>query len=224
MHLRCNSPWRVGWEAVKKNRLPMVALWVVSVALVLAYYTLPTVPADLEPLARWQRESGWLAAFLNRVIFCGLIPGVFLVCVKTLRSKHVVAVIAAQTLWSGICGIVSDWMFSFNAYVFGTGVDWLTLSVKTAVCQFVWTPIFFAPIGAAVYFWIGRDFSFGRFRREIPDQFYYGLVLPNLLINWVLWIPVTFAIHAFPTPLQIQLSGLAAALFSLMLLAIGRNR
>ena len=58
----------------------------------------------------------------------------------------------------------------------------------------------------------------------MPDRFYHGLVLPNLLVNWVLWIPVTFAIHAFPTPLQIQLSGLAAALFSLMLLAIGRNR
>ena len=92
------------------------------------------------------------------------------------------------------------------------------------VCQFVWTPIFFAPVGAVVYFWIGRDFSFERFCKEMPDRFYYGLVLPNLLVNWVLWIPVTFAIHAFPTPLQIQLSGLAAALFSLMLLAIGRNR
>jgi uncharacterized membrane-anchored protein len=83
----------------------------------------------------------------------------------------------------------------------------------------VWTPIFFAPVGAVVYFWIGRDFSFERFRKDMPDRFYHGLVLPNLLVNWVLWIPVTFAIHAFPTPLQIQLSGLAAALFSLMLQA-----
>ena len=135
-----------------------------------------------------------------------------------------IAVLAVQTLWSGICGVVSDWMFSLNAYMFGTGVDLLTLSVKTTVCQFVWTPVFFAPIGAVVYFWIGRGFSLERFCSEIPDRFYYGLVLPNLLVNWVLWIPVTFAIHAFPTPLQIQLSGLAGALFSPMLLAIGRNR
>ena len=221
---RCGNPWGIGWEAVKKNRLPAVVLWAVSVVAVLVYYTLPAFPAVLEPLARWQKESGWFAAFLNRVVFCGLIPGLFIVCVKSLRPKHVVAVLAVQTLWSGICGVVSDWMFSLNAYMFGTGVDLLTLSVKTAVCQFVWTPAFFAPIGAVVYFWIGRDFSFERFRCEMPDRFYYGLVLPNLLVNWVLWIPVTFAIHAFPTPLQIQLSGLAGALFSLMLLAIGRNR
>ena len=221
---RRDNPLHIGWESVKQNRLPAAVLWTVSVVAVLAYYTLPVVPALLEPLARWQRESGWFAAFLNRVIFCGLIPGLFIVCIKSLRPNHVLAVLAVQTLWSGICGVVSDWMFSLNAYMLGTGVDLLTLSANTAACQFVWTPIFFAPVGAVVYFWIGRDFSFERFRKDMPDRFYHGLVLPNLLVNWVLWIPVTFAIHAFPTPLQIQLSGLAAALFSLMLLAIGRNR
>ena len=222
MNRHGNSPWRVGWEAVKKNRLPMVVLWVVSVALVLAYYTLPTFSALLEPLARWQRESGWLAAFLNRVVFCGLVPGVFIVCVKSLRPKHVGTVIMVQTAWSGICGVVSDGMFSLNAQLFGTGVDFLTLCVKTAICQFVWTPLFFAPLGAIIYFWIGRDFSISRVRREMPARFYYGLVLPNLLVNWVLWIPVTFAIHTFPTPLQVQLSGLVSSLFSLLLLSIGR--
>jgi hypothetical protein len=48
-------------------------------------------------------------------------------------------------------------------------------------------------------------------------------VLPNLLVNWALWIPATYAIHMFPTPLQIQLAGLASALLSLMMLAIGRR-
>ena len=224
MHPHDKNPWWVGWEAVKKNRLPMVVLWVVSVALVFAYYTLPTFSDALEPLARWQRESGWRAAFLNRVIFCGLIPGVFIVCVKSLRPKYVGAVIAVQTVWSGICGVVSDCMFSLNAQLFGTGVDFFTLCVKTAICQFVWTPLFFAPLGAIIYFWMGRDFSIPRFRRERPPRFYYGLVLPNLLVNWVLWIPVTFAIHTFPTPLQVQLSGLVSSLFSLLLLSIGRTR
>ena len=202
----------------------MLILWTASVALVIAYYTLPSVASALEPMARWQRESGWIAAFLNRVIFCGLIPGVFIVCVKSIRPKHVVAVIAVQTAWSGICGVVSDCMFSLNAYLFGTGVDFLTLCVKTVICQFVWTPFFFAPLGSIVYFWIGRDFSVRRFRKEMPSRFYYGLVLPNLLVNWVIWIPATFAINALPTPLQVQLSGLVSSLFSLMLLVIGRIR
>lgn len=222
--MRENSPWMVGWEAVTKNRLPMLVLWTVSTALVLAYYASPAVSAVLEPLARWQRESGWLAALLNRVMFCGMIPGMFIVCVKSLRPRHVAAVIAAQTAWSGLCGVASDCMFSLNAHIFGTGVDLLTLCVKTAVCQFVWTPFFFAPLGAAVYFWIGRDFSARRFRDEMPARFFQGLVLPNLLVNWAIWIPVTLAVNALPTPLQVQVSGLTASLFSLMLLSIGSAR
>jgi len=202
----------------------MAVLWVASVVLVLSYYMVPPVASALEPIARWQRESGWTAAFLNRVVFCGLVPGVFIVCVRALRPKHVVAVIAVQTVWSGLCGIASDCMFSLNARLLGTGIDFLTLCVKTAICQFAWTPLFFAPLGAIVYFWIGRDFSLRRFREELPPRFYYGLVLPNLIVNWAIWIPVTFAINALPTPLQIQLSGMASSLFSLMLLSIGRHR
>ena len=117
-----------------------------------------------------------------------------------------------------------DRMFSLNTHLFESGISFPVLCAKTAVCQFIWTPLIFAPLGSIVYFWMGRDFSFVRFRREMPKRFYSGLVLPNLLANWVLWIPVTFAIHMFPTPLQIQLSGMASALFSLMLLAMGRDK
>ena len=216
-------PWRVGWKSVVDNWLPMVALWLAAEAAVVAYYLVPSFAAALEPLARWQKESGWFAAFLNRVVFCGIVPGVFIVSVPSLRPRRVVATIAVQTLWSGFCGIVSDLMFSLNAAMLGTGVDLLTLTLKTAINQFAWTPFFFSPCGSLVYFWMGRDFSFTRTRREIPKRFYYDLVMPNLLVNWAVWIPVTYAIHMFPTPLQVQLAGLASALLSLMMLAIGRR-
>ena len=215
---------RVCRNAATTNFLPMIVLWVGSVVVVFSYYAIPSVPSALEPLAHWQNEGGWIAAFLSRVVFCGVLPGIFIVCIKSLRPKYVLGVIAVQTVWSGICGIVSDRMFSFNAHLFGSGISFPVLCAKTAVCQFIWTPLIFAPLGSIVYFWMGRDFSFVRFRREMPKRFYSGLVLPNLLANWILWIPVTFAVHMFPTPLQIQLSGMASALFSLMLLAMGREK
>ena len=224
MHESRHRLSRVCRNAVVKNLLPMIVLWVASVAAVISYYTIPSMPSLLEPLARWQNEGGWIAAFLNRVAFCGILPGIFIICVKSLRPKHVLGVIVVQTVWSGVCGVVSDWMFSLNALLFGSGISFPVLCVKTAICQFIWTPLIFAPLGSIVYFWIGRDFSFFRFRSEMPERFYSGLVLPNLLANWILWIPVTFAIHMFPTPLQIQLSGMASSLFSLMLLAIGREK
>ena len=97
---------RVCRNAATNNFLPMVVLWVASVVVVFSYYAIPSVPSALEPLAHWQNEDGWIAAFLSRVVFCGVLPGIFIVCIKSLRPKYVLGVITVQTLWSGICGIV----------------------------------------------------------------------------------------------------------------------
>jgi len=217
------NPWKTAWDSVRANWLPMAVLWLAAAFLVVSYYGSPNFARALDPLSRWQKESGWLAAFLNRVAFCGILPGVFICCVRSLRPRRVLPTLVVQTLWSGLCGIVSDIMFSLNAAIFGTGVDFLTLTLKSAINQFAWTPLFFSPLGSLVYFWIGRDFSFRKVCMDLPGRFYHDLVLPNLLVNWVLWIPVTYAIHMFPTPLQIQLAGFASALLSLMMLAIGRR-
>ena len=141
-------------------------LWAMAAALVLGYYHVPWVASVLSPLQEWQDAQGWIAAFLNRFAFCGILPGVFILTMKTLTVRHPIAAILMQTLWSGICGIVSEWMYELNALWFGTGVDFWTLSVKTVVCQLVWTPFFFAPVGALVYYWIGRDFLIARCRED----------------------------------------------------------
>ena len=60
------SVWRIGWAAAKANAVPMVVLWGLAAATVAAYYLVPGVAAAFEPLMRWQVDSGWVAAFLNR--------------------------------------------------------------------------------------------------------------------------------------------------------------
>jgi len=184
---------------------------------------MPAVAAAFEPLAAWQRESGWVASFLNRFFFCGVLPGVFILTMKTLRPRHPIAVVFAQTMLSGVCGIVSGWMFELHALWFGTGIDFRTILVKTLVCQFGWVVVFFMPFGTLVYFWIGRDFSFRRVRDEWPRHYVGELLLPNLVANWAVWLPLSLVIHLFPTPLQIQITGLANAFLSLALLTLGRR-
>ena len=63
------SAWRIGWASAKANAVPMVVLWCLAAATVVAYYLVPGVAAVFEPLMRWQVESGWVAAFLNRFVF-----------------------------------------------------------------------------------------------------------------------------------------------------------
>ena len=215
---------RIGLASARANLVPMVVLWASAGALVAGYYFVPGIERGLEPVRQWQADCGWAAAFLNRFVFCGILPGVFVLTMKTLSVPRPGLVIAAQTLWSGICGIVSGWMFELHALWFGTGMDFGTLCAKTAMQQFVWTPFFFAPAGALVYFWIGRDFSWQRCKADYSQEFWWKTALPNLFANWVVWIPCAMLIHMFPTALQIQLTGFVNAFFCLVLLWIGRGR
>ena len=216
--------FRFGLGSARANVVPMVVLWAMAGALVVGYYFVPGIERGLEPMRQWQTDCGWVAAFVNRFVFCGILPGVFVLMMKALSVPRPVLVIGVQTLWSGICGIVSGWMFELHAVWFGTGVDFGTLCIKTGMQQLVWTPFFFAPVGALIYFWIGRDFSLARCRKDWSSGFWTEVFLPNLFANWVVWFPCSMLVHMFPTALQIQLTGFVNAYFCLVLLWIGREK
>ena len=212
----------IGIQSVRANLVPMVVLWVMAAMTVGIYYWIPGGDGVFKPFAAWQRDSGWVAAFLNRVLFCGLLPGVFLLAIKSIRPRRPLVTILAQTLWCGIWGVVFDFYFRWLDSCLGSGTDFLTLAVKTVADEFVLTAFLSAPADAVFFFWIGRNFSLRQVHDEWPRSFYRDLVLPNLISNWCVWVPVSFAVFAFPLVLQIQVSGFAAAFWTLMCLQIGR--
>lgn len=215
------SVW-IGWKSVTANALPMAILWLLAVAMVWLYYHSPGAAAVMDPLAKWQTEYGWSASFFNRLFFAGVVPGIFLVTVKALKVRHPVRVALAQGVWCGVWGIVCGWFFELQAFAFGDDSSLITLVLKTVVDQFVWTVLVVAPANGAFFLWMGQDFSLARTRRAWPRRFYSELVLPILLPNWCLWIPVVAIVYAFPLPLQIQVSGLALSVSMLLSLFVGR--
>ena len=118
-------------------------------------------------------------------------------------------------------GSICNVFFALQDVLFGAGADVPTLFVKMAVDQFVWTVFFVSPATAACFFWVGRDCSWRRTRQEWPRRFYWQLVLPNLLPNWCVAIPVNLVIYAFPLSLRIHILGLTSAFWMLMCLQIG---
>ena len=208
--------------SVRANAVPMVVLWLLALAMICAYRLSPSVAVALDPLARWQTESGWLASFLNRLFFAGFLPGVFLMTVKALRVRHPLRVALAQGVWCGIWGIACGWFYEFQALAFGADSSLTTLVLKTVVDQFVWTVLVVAPANGVFFLWMGQDFSWTRTRRVWPRRFYSELVLPILVPNWCLWIPVVAIVYAFPLPLQVQVSGLALSVSMLLSLSVGR--
>ncbi len=217
------SPFRIGMESAMANAVPMVVLWTVAVATATCYYAVPWFADVLEPLAKWQRNNGPVAAFLSLAVFCGVIPGVFLCTIRSLRPRHPLATVFAMSAWCGLWGMVNNEMYTFLSLWLGDGRDFGTLLGKTAFDQFVWTVFVIAPSNAAFCFCAGRDFSLRRMRAEWPANYVRDVFLPNLLGNWIVWIPVLCAVFAFPLPLQIQLAGLASSFWTLMCLQIGRR-
>ena len=173
--------WRIGIRSVRANAVPMVVLWLLAAATVWAYYAVPAVAATFEPLRRWQTESGWSAAFLNRVFFNGLLPGVLLLAIPSIRPRHVLLVIAAQALWGGCWGVVTDFFFRWLDVLFGSGHDFATLFCKMMLDEFGLTLFLVAPADAVFFFWVGRDFSVARAWRERPRQFVLGQVTASAM-------------------------------------------
>ena len=213
--MRLPEPVRVGLDAVRTNAVPMLVLWIVAVLAVLAYYRIPTVNAAFVPPATWQTESGWFAAFLNRVLFCGVVPGVFLVSVKSIRPKRPLLTVLVYSLWGGMWGVACDAFYTLQNAVFGCGTDFATLAEKTLVDQLLWNVFLCTPVNAVFFPWVARDFRGGEKRgcREFLRD-----CLALLVANWIVWVPVVLAVYSFPLPLQIQLVGLACSFWMLVAL------
>lgn len=211
----------VALKSIKANIVPMVVLWLLAALTVWGYYRLPPLAAILEPLAKWQRETGWPAAVVNRTVFGGLLPGVFLLTVRSIRPLHPWRTVLANCLWMGSWGVLSNAFFTLQAQMFGNGTDFTTLLVKVLVDKGLWSACLCVPLNSLFFFWEGRDFSLSRCRAEWPSSWLRQIYLPVLLADFCVWIPVQFAVYMFPLPLQIQLVGFAGCFWSLVGLSAG---
>ena len=218
---RSPSPWRIGLESARANLVPGIALWTAACALVLSYYFVPGVAEALRPLAAWQEEHRVAGMFVSRALVCGLVPGLFLLAIPSLRPRRLWATVGANCLWWGAMGVVVGSFYYVQLALFGDGHDFATLLLKTCMDQFVYTVFFASPLTALYSFWQGRDFSFARTRAELPRRWVRELVAPNLVSNWALWIPALFAIYAFPAPLQVHVSSIVCCFWALMCMQIG---
>lgn len=215
------SAWAVALKSIRANLVPMAVLWLLAALTVWGYYCLSSFSAVLEPLAEWQRETGWPAAVVNRTVFGGLLPGVFLLTVRSIRPPRPVLTVLANCLWMGSWGVLSNAFFTLQAQTFGNGTDFTTLLVKVLVDKGLWSACLCVPLNSLFFYWEGRDFSFARCRREWPTSWLRQIYLPVLLADFAVWIPVQFAVYMFPLPLQIQLVGFAGCFWSLVGLSAG---
>lgn len=212
-----------GIKSVRANAVPMFVLWAFAAALVSAYFLLPVVRAALEPVARFQRRYGVWAGFANQFVFCGVIPCLFRLTVRGVRTERPVLKSFLQSLWSGCWGVVYVGFYALQTRMFGDGNGFATLVAKTAFDEFVWAPLVPVPATAFFCLWLESDFSIGRSAARFRRNFVGQAWLANLLANWIVWIPPVLVIYSFPHSLQIQVLGLVGSFWTLVSLRLAKE-
>ena len=220
---KLENPFLIGLASARANFLPMVLLWLMASATAFSYYSVPAFAQMLEPVRRWQGEYGAVAAFATQAFFCGVLPAIFLLAVKSIRPKHPWIKVAAQTVWCGSWGIVYLWFYALQSQMFGDGPEISTLVCKMLFDQFVWTPFIVMPLSSSFFLWLGCDFSFQAAVGRCREGFVRKIILPNLVSSWCVWIPAVIAVYAFPVSLQVQMLGFVSSFWALMCLQIGRR-
>lgn len=202
----------------------MFALWGVACAVVIFYWRSEAFCGIMETVVRMQVAGGYGAAFLNRLIFCGFVPGAFILSLPHLRPSRCAGMIVLLTaLWCGAWGMVCDGFYRAQELCFGAERTLGVALMKTFVDQFVFNVFVIAPSSAAFYFWTANGLDVRKTLRRWPKDWGTGIVLPNLVTGWCVNIPVFLALYYLPQPLQVQLSGLVSSFWTLVALRIGRR-
>ena len=217
------GPWRIGWNSIRANRVPMLVLWGAVLLLTVAYYHVPGFAGLLAPVREWQARNGALAAFATQFVFCGVLPALFLHAVREIRTDRALLKCLFQSVWCGCWGIVYLWFYAQQTRMFGHGHDLATLLAKTAFDEFVWTPLTAAPLTSLFFLWMESDFLFRRTAQTCREGYFRRVMLPNLLSNWAIWIPAVMAVYAFPLDLQVQMLGFVSCFWTLVCLQLGKR-
>lgn len=218
-------PWQAGLRGARANLLPGLALQVIALVLVLAYYHHAPTRAVFAQVMAFRAQTGFVFGIISTGIFGGLIPFLYLRSHLAWRSQYRWPQGLLLTLFWGYKGLEIEIWYRVLAHVVGQGHDGLTIAIKAFLDQFVYCPVFAVPLTVLVYKWNAVNFSFRALAADIRTAGWYTRsVLPTMIANLGVWIPAVAIIYALPTPLQLPMQNLVLVFFTLLLAHLNRER
>ncbi|MES2439984.1 MAG: hypothetical protein V4584_12990 [Verrucomicrobiota bacterium] len=212
---------RAGFKAARQTLKPAIVVWGLMACLATLYYAVPASQGFFAAMAAMQERLGLLFPFLGMGLSVGLLAEAAKVCMseekRWTRDNSINAVFNLMIF--GILGVLQNYLYAFQAKLFGTGTSLEVLVPKVLFDQFVWTVLFANPYQAVLYLWKNRGFSWRKVAAQMrPFKPFWGTqVLPVLIANWFFWIPMVSIIYCFPNELQLPLAILAVTIWVLLL-------
>ena len=217
------NPWKIGLQAARDNLIPGLVLQAAAVILLAAYHWVPAVHSFLVSVSQLQQRFGVAFFLCSYLFFCALIPFLFCMALPTLRPKEPgKAFLFAMGFWSCM-GMILQNFYAFQSYLYGNGVDVRTLALKVLTDQLGYTAFFASPAVALSHLWKDRGYRWSAIAPLLGKGWYRRLVVPNLLMNWVIWFPCLCVIYSLPSLLQAHVAGLIGGFWALMSLQIAAH-
>ena len=213
------NPFSVGFRAARANLVPGLIIQAVMVALVLAYYFFPPSRSWFQVLAAAKARWGYAFSFTSAVIAGAVLPVLLKIAIVQrgrVTRANLPDLLFLGIFW-GIDGVILDGFYRFQAVLFGAHADFPTVFKKVFVDQFIYNSLFCAPFTLTAYELKHQRYRWRRMGHAFTLEFYRTHTIPALCATWTVWIPVTSAIYALPSLLQIPLFALALTFWVLML-------
>lgn len=217
MQLDGKRVFAAGWAGMRQNALPGLALWLLALLLVLADRIVPAAHAFFDSVGQLKSRGGLVFSATSTACFGGVLPFALLVATGKIPRRRWRAELAFYTLFWAYKGIEVDLLYRLQGILFGQQVTAGTIAAKVMVDQFVYNPIWSAPLSALAYLWKETGFSWSLTRAQLGAEFFLFSVPVTLMSTWAVWIPAVTIIYCLPAPLQIPLFNLVLCFWVLVL-------
>lgn len=208
-------------QGARTNLVPGLALQTIACVVVAVYYFAPSSRGAYDWIAEVKVEYGYWYSMITTGVFGGLVPFLYLASVgRVKRGDFWLVGLFFLGVWSWK-GVEIDFLYRMQALMFGADSELSTVVKKVLFDQFVFCPIWSAPVTALLYRWKDCGFAWKRFLRSLDREFWELEVLGVLVAIWIVWIPGTAFIYSMPSPLQVPLFQLVLCFFVLLVSVLG---
>jgi len=209
------------FAGIRANLIPGIALWIVGISVVLVYHFVESARPGFQWIMELKETYGFLYSGIATSIFGGLIPFLYLLAAGRVPAGKVLSWGLFFLIYWSTRGVEVDAFYRLQAWLFGNELNWQTIVTKVLVDQFLYCPLWSAPLTAICYVWKNVGFSRKRLRERINRRLFLFEIPGVLLSVWIIWIPATSIIYSLPLPLQIPLFNLVMCFYVLLISVLG---
>lgn len=217
------SPWDAGRRAAADVALPASFVLLAALALVLAYYQVPAVGEALNRLGAVSRAGGLAFAAGLTALTAGLAPWLMRMAIRSLRPAHPWRDLVHSVVWWALVGVVVSSFYRLLAVLVGDQAGPGVVALKVLLDSTVFTMLVGAPGNALSHLWKDLGWDLAEMRRHLRPGWYRRIVMPNLLPNWVVWIPGAAIFYSLPLDLQLPVANGIGCCWALLCVRIASH-